>query len=201
MCPIVVCPIGSMSNQFDVQFYRVQSVRCLILLCRTGLVSNPGVSNRFGVQSCCFQSIPLDRLLYYVTNPHVSNGFNYPIKLFVCPIFLCPIGFVSNRTCVSNAVVMFPIGFVSNWFGVQSYCIQLDLCPVFLCPITCVQSVRVQSECVQLGITPSYSVRNGSSVSTAVNEGRGYRCRCTLLYISRPRRERVPLSLNFISIL
>ena len=45
-----------------------------------------------------------------------------------------------------------------------------------------------------------YSVRNGSSVSTLVNEGRGYRCSCTLLYISWPRREHVPLSLYFISI-
>ena len=144
-----------MSNWIGVQFYRVQSARCLILLCPNRLVSNPTVSNRFGVQSwrvqsCCFQSVPLHRLLYYVSNPHKSNGFNHPIKLFVCPIFLCPIGSVSdvavfNRTCVSNAVVMFPIEMcpigsvfnrsVSNWFGVQSYCVQLDLCPVFLCPI------------------------------------------------------------------
>ena len=37
----------------------------------------------------------------------------------------------------------------------------------------------------------------GSSVSTAVNEGRGYRCRCIFL----ERGESVPLSLYFISIL
>ena len=158
----------SVSNWLIVQFYRVQSIQCLIPLCPNGVVSNPTVPNRFGVQSWRVQSVRCPILLlpigptalYYVSNPHVSNGFNHPIKLFVCPIVLCPTGSVSNRTCVSNAVVMWtcPIGSVfnrsvSNWFGVQSYCVQLHLCPVFLYPITCVQSVRVQSECVQLGIT------------------------------------------------
>ena len=118
-CTVGLVPNVTVSNRFGVQYYCVQSVPCPILLCLNGLMSNPYVFNRFSVQSYCVQSVPFPKLLYYVSNPHVSNGSDRPIKLFVCPIFLCPIGSVSNvavsnRTCESNAVVMCPIGSVSN---------------------------------------------------------------------------------------
>ena len=72
----------SVSNWFGVQFYRVQSVRCLILLCPNSLVSNPTVSNRFGVRSWRLQSV-------------------------WCPILLSPIGPTAQASvlCVQYACV------------------------------------------------------------------------------------------------
>ena len=153
-CPMLPCPICSVpnvtvSNRFGVQWYCVQSVPCPILLCLNGLVFNHNVSNRFSVQSYCVQSVPFPRLLYYVSNPHVSNGFDHPIKLFVCPICLCPTGSasnvaVSNRTCESNAVVMCPI----------------EMCPIVVCPIGSVSNPTVSNwTCVQY-LVSNRNVRN-----------------------------------------
>ena len=103
------------------------------------------MSNRFGVQSCCFQLVPLHRLLYYVSNPHVSRfrmwvglitRSNYSrVQLVLCPMLLYPIGPVYpmllscfQSKCVQSVLCPIPTG--RNWF-----CVQLDLCPVFLCPI------------------------------------------------------------------
>ena len=145
-CPMLPCQIGSVpnvtvSNRFGVQCYCVQSVPCPILLCLNGLVSNPNVSNRFSVQSYCVQSVPFPRLLYYLSNPHVSNGFDHPIKLFVCPIGSVSNVAVSNRTCESNAVVMCPI----------------VVCPILLCPIGLVSNRSVSNRNVRNWVPPAGS--------------------------------------------
>ena len=111
---MLLCPNGLVSNVTVSNRFGVQSVPCPILLFLNDLASDPNVFTRFSVQSYCVHSFPFPRLLHYVSNPHMSNGFDHPIKLFVCPIFLCPIGSVSNvavsnRTCESNAVGMCPI--------------------------------------------------------------------------------------------
>ena len=151
MCPIVVCPIGSVSNlprpigpvsnptvskRFGVQFYCVETVRCPILPFPIG----PTAPTILCVQTACVQWIQSPDQIIRVSNIPVSNWFCVQcccVQSDLCIQCYCHI---SNRN-VSNRSV-------SNWFDVQSYCVQLDLCPVFLCPITCVQSVRVQSECV-----------------------------------------------------
>ena len=121
---MLLCPNGlvsnvtvsnpTVSNRFDAQCYRVQSVWCPILLCLKGLVSNPNVSNRFHFPGFCIMCSILLCPMTSITRSNYSC-----VQLVLCRMLLCLIGPVNPMllSCV------------------QSKCVQLVRCPIGLCPI------------------------------------------------------------------
>ena len=141
------------SNRSVSNWFGVQSVRCPILPCPIGPVSNPTVSKRF--VSYCVESVR-------------------------CPILACPIGSVSNLAVSSRShgtgfyimcpIRMCPMGSItrSNYSCVQYSCVQLVLCPMLLCAIgpvypmllSCFQSKYVQSVLCPIVVCRIGSVSN-----------------------------------------
>ena len=147
------CPIGSVSNvtvsnRSRVQFYCITTVWCPILMCLIGPVSNLTVSNRFHFADFCIMCPILMCPMGWITRP------NYLCVQYSCVQLVLRRMLVSNRTCESNAVVMCPIemcpiGPVSNR-SVPNWCgIQSYCVELDLCPIFLCPITYVQSVCVQ----------------------------------------------------
>ena len=156
----------SVSNWFGVQFYRVQSVQCLILLCPNGFVSNPTMSNQFGVQSWRVQSVRCPILLFpigltaqasvlcaqsacvqWVQSPdQIIRVSNIPVSNWFCVQCCC----VQLDLCIQWCSYFFNRN-VSNRFCIQSWCVELVRCPIILCPIGPVSSIFVSNNLCPIG--------------------------------------------------